>query len=140
MRKGLSSSQQREESVSSDGAQGSRGFSLTEVLVAVICLAVGLLAIASLQMTSIRKGTRSQSLTQATYIAHDRLEFLKNLPFDSSQLRPSQYTDQNVTIQGVRFAGEYSVTEENTLKTIQYTVRWNDGRDHRVTFSTMRSQ
>lgn len=140
MRKGSSSFQQPEGSASSDRAEKSRGFSLTEVLVAVICLAIGLLAIASLQITSVRKGTFNQSLTQATYIAHDRLEFLKTLPIDSSQLRPSQYTDQIVTVQGVRFEGAYRVTEENNLKTIDYTVRWNDGRDHRITFSTIRSQ
>jgi hypothetical protein len=121
-------------------ANGARGFSLTEVLVGIICLAVGLLAMASLQMISVRKSSFNYFLTQATYLAHDRHEFLRNLPIDSPQLRGGHYNDHEATVLGVLLHGEYTVTEESNLKTIDYVVRWNDGRDHRVTVSTIRSQ
>ena len=140
MRQIFFSSRQRGQSVSSEKANGARGFSLTEVIVAIICLAVGLLAMASLQMTSVRKSSFSYFLTQATYLAHDRLEFLKNLPIDSPQLRDSHYNDHEATALGVLLQGEYTVTEANNLKTIQYTVRWNDGRDHLVTLTTHRAK
>jgi Tfp pilus assembly protein PilV len=117
-----------------------RGFSLTEVLIGVVFLAVGLLAVATLQMTSVRGNTFSHQLTQATYLAHDRLEYLKALPFDDSQLRAGQYADRRNTAQGIQFRGEYTVSDDDNLKTIRYTVRWNDGRDHSLTFSTIRSQ
>jgi type IV pilus modification protein PilV len=136
----LFSSRQQEQSVSSKKANGTRGFSLTEVLVATVCLAVGLLAMASLQMTSVRKSSYSYFLTQATYLAYDRHEFLRNLPIGSPQLREGHYNDHGATVLGVLLQGEYTVTEENNLKTIHYAVRWNDGRDHRVTVSTIRSQ
>jgi type IV pilus assembly protein PilV len=117
-----------------------KGFSLLEVLVALVFLAVGLLALAGLHVTSLRGNNFSQHLTRATYLAQDRLEFLKNLPLNDNRLHPNQYDDQRVTFSGVPFARTYRVTEENNMKTIQYTVSWNDGRNHSVSFTTLRGQ
>jgi len=117
-----------------------KGFSLLEVLVSLVFLAVGLLALAGLQMTSLRGNYFSQHLTRATLMAQDRLEFLKNLPLSSNRLLPNQYDDQPVTLSGVPFERTYSVTEANNMRTIQYTVRWNDGRDHSISFTTRRGQ
>jgi len=117
-----------------------KGFSLLEVLIALVFLAVGLLALAMLQVTSLRGNTFSQHLTRATLMAQDRLEFLKNLPLSSNRLLPNQYDDQHVLFSGTSFVRTYSVTEAGSMKTIQYTVRWNDGRDHSVTFTTQRGQ
>ena len=110
---------------------------------ALVFLAVGLLALAGLHVASLRGNTFSQHLTRATLMAQDRLEFLKNLPLSSRQLQPNQYNDQQVTPPGSRmsFQRTYSVTEANSVKTIQYTVLWNDGRrNHSVTFTTQRGQ
>ena len=120
-----------------------KGFSLLEVLVALVFLAVGLLALAGLQMTSIRGNSFSHHLSLATVAAQDRLEFLKNLPMNSDQLLQNQYNEQQVTLSGMSFQRAYTVTQADNmsnLKTIQYTVRWNDGKDHSVTFTTQRGQ
>jgi len=110
-------------------------------LAALVILAFGLLALAGLHVTSLRGNTFSQHLTRATLMAQDRLEFLKNLPLSSRQLQSNQYNDQQVTLSGMSFDRAYSVTEANRVKTIQYTVRWNDGRrNHSVTFTTQRGQ
>jgi len=117
-----------------------RGYTFLEVLIGVLVLAVGLLAIGGLQIASVRGNAFSHHMTQATYIAHDRLEFLKNLPFNDSRLLANRYQEEKVTVAGVVFLREYTVTQEGTLKRIQYTVTWNDGRNRSVTFSTIRSQ
>ena len=118
----------------------SRGFSLIEVLIALVLLAVGLLAVGTLQITSLRGTSFSQHLVQATYLAQDRLEFLKNLSFGDSRLTANRYPDPGTTIAGVTFQREYTVTNDGVLKRIECTVNWNDGRDHSVTFLTIRSQ
>ena len=117
-----------------------RGYTFLEVLIGVLVLAVGLLAIGGLQIASVRGNAFSHHMTQATYIAHDRLEFLKNLPFTDPRLLKNRYQEEKVTVAGVDFLPEYTVTEEGNLKRIQYTVTWYDGRNHSVTFSTIRSQ
>jgi prepilin-type N-terminal cleavage/methylation domain-containing protein len=120
-----------------------KGFSLLEVLVALIFLAVGLLALAGLHITSLRGNTFSHHLSLATVLAQDRLEFLKNLPLNSDRLLPNQYDDQQFTPPGsqISFQRTYSVTQADNMRTIQYTVLWNDGRrNHSVTFTTQRGQ
>ena len=119
------------------------GFTLLEVLAALVILAVGLLALAGLHVTSLRGNVFSQHLTRATLMAQDRLEFLKNLPLSSKQLVGGKHDDQQFTPpgSGMSFARTYTVTEADSMKTIQYTVLWNDGRrDHSVTFATQRTQ
>jgi type IV pilus assembly protein PilV len=120
--------------------QKQRGFSLIEVLIGLIFLAIGLLAIAALQATSIRGNFFSNNLMQATYVAQDRLEFLKNLPLDSPALQAGNYNPIPAILSGVVFNQSYTVVVSGDLKTIHYTVAWNDGMNHNVTFSTIRSQ
>jgi type IV pilus assembly protein PilV len=113
---------------------------LIEVLIGLIFLAVGLLAMAGLQGTSVRMNTFSNNLMQATYVAQDRLESLINLPLDSSQLQAGNHPDGFIPIAGVSFNKSYTVVVNGNLKTINYIVTWNDGINHNVTFSTIRSQ
>ena len=125
---------------------GQRGFSLIEVLVGMIFLAIGLLAIAGLQLSSVRGNFRSNNLMQATYLAQDRLELLKNLPY--ANLAVGNFNEGIVSIPtsgGIAFNRAYAVTQVvdvtngNYLR-IDYTVNWNDGVGHTITFSTLRSQ
>ena len=117
-----------------------KGFSLIEVLIGSIFLAIGLLAIAGLQATSIRGNIFSNNLMQATYVAQDRIEYLKNLPLDSPELQAGNYNPDPITISGVVFNQSYTVVADGDLRTIHYTVTWNDGLNHNITFSTIRSQ
>jgi type IV pilus assembly protein PilV len=117
-----------------------KGFTLIEVLVGLVILAVGLLAIAGMMVTSVKGNYFSNRLTQASYVAQDRLEFLKNIPIGDAALTAGTYAEQPVIISGVTFNRSYTVVDgTGTLKTITYTVTWNDGRDHSVSFTTMRS-
>jgi len=113
---------------------------LIEVLIGLIFLAIGLLAVAALQTTSVRGNFFSNNLMQATYLAQDRLESLKNLSLDSAPLQAGNYNPVPTILSGVVFNQSYTVLVNGDLKTIHYTVTWNDGIDHNVTFSTIRSQ
>jgi len=116
------------------------GFSLIEVLIGLIFLAIGLLAMAGLQATSVRGNFFSNNLMQATYLAQDRLESLINLPLGSSQLQAGNYPDGFIPISGVSFNKSYTIAVNGNLRTINYTVTWSDGINHSFTFSTIRSQ
>ncbi len=116
------------------------GFSLTEVLVGLVFLAIGLLAIASLQGTSIRGNKFSNNLMQATYVGQDGLEFLKTLPLNSADLQAGDHNPGSTVLGGITFNRSYTVVINGNLRTIRYTVTWNDGINHTVNFSTIRSQ
>ncbi len=53
------------------------GFTLVEVLVAVLVLSIGLLGIASLQATSLRNNNDASMQTQASYMASDMADRMR---------------------------------------------------------------
>jgi type IV pilus assembly protein PilV len=117
-----------------------KGFSLIEVLIGLVILAIGLLAIAGMQIASMKGNFFSHYLTQASYAAQDRLEFLDNLPIDDVQLQPGNHNDGTVAISGMIFNRTYTVNVNGDLSTISYTVSWNDGVNRNVSLGTIRSQ
>ncbi|WP_305045114.1 type IV pilus modification PilV family protein [Geoalkalibacter sp.] len=64
-----------------------KGFSLIEMLAAVTVLAVGLLALAGLQMTAIRTNSHAANLTEATALAQAAVERIQALDGDRDWLR-----------------------------------------------------
>jgi type IV pilus assembly protein PilV len=54
-----------------------RGFSLIEVLVALLVLSIGLLGLAALQTTSLQFNTGSYYRTQATFLAYDIIDRMR---------------------------------------------------------------
>lgn len=53
------------------------GFSLIEVLVALLVLSIGLLGLAALQTTSLQYNTGSYNRTQATFLAYDIIDRMR---------------------------------------------------------------
>ena len=115
-----------------------KGFSLIEVLVGLVCLAVGLLALGGLQVAAIRGTSSSHHLTRAAYLAHDGLEFLENLPRTDERLTADKHSLPAVNASGVIFEREYVVTLDEGFRRIRYIVRWHDKIDHSVSFATIR--
>jgi type IV pilus assembly protein PilV len=58
-------------------ARAANGFTLIEVLVALVVLSVGLLGVAALQLTSLRSNHGSAMRTQATYLAYDIVDRMR---------------------------------------------------------------
>jgi len=56
-----------------------QGFSLVEVLVAILLLTVGLLALAQMQTKAVASNAFGNQLTQATFLAQDKVEELRLL-------------------------------------------------------------
>ena len=118
-----------------------KGFTLIEVLIGLIILAIGVLAVAGMQITSTRGNFFSNNLMQASYIAQDRLEFLKNSHLDDGALSNGNHPDDPATVSGIVYNRGYTVVDDpGGYKLITYVVTWNDGVNHNLSFSTIRSQ
>ena len=119
---------------------GEKGFTLIEVAAGLIILAVGLLGIAAMQVTSTKGGYFSNNLTQATILAQDKLEYFKNLSYSDSELMNGEHNEG--TISGTIFSRVYNVLEDagNSMKTITVIVQWKDRGNHSISFSTIRSK
>jgi type IV pilus modification protein PilV len=121
-------------------ALGKKGFTLVEVLIGLIILAIGVLAIAGMQITSIVGTSFSNNLTQASVLAQDRLEFFKSLSLNDARLDTGTYND--VPDIGI-FKRSYQANRNANpnFVTITYTVSWLEkGMTHTVSFRTIKGR
>jgi type IV pilus assembly protein PilV len=79
--------------------RGIAGFTLVEVLVALLIFAVGMLAVASMQAQSIRGNTFSDLLTVGTTLAEGKMEQLLSLASIHPDLQDSN-TSNNANLLG----------------------------------------
>ena len=119
---------------------GKKGFTLTEVLVGLIILSVGVLTITTLHIASTKSGYFSNNIAQATILAQDKLEYLKNLSYNDSDLSSGQHNEG--ILSGAIFSRQYTVAEDagNSLKTITVIIEWADQGNHSISFSTIRAK
>jgi len=104
--------------------QERKGFSLIEVMIAVVLLAVGMLAFAGIQIIAVRNMTYSKDYGKANTYAQNLMEHLKGLPWnDPEELAPGTYTE---TLENNRYTRTYTVTVQGDMKTVGVTVSWVD--------------
>ena len=130
------------------------GFSLLEVLIALVILAIGLLAVAQMQITAIKGNAFGSGMTSASSLAANTLERLMALPYDDVQLTtygnwlPDNITGVEGGVNNAGYVREYQV-EDNTpprlgiqMKQITVRVVWTDsnGRPRNVTMVTQKTQ
>jgi type IV pilus modification protein PilV len=111
------------------------GFTLIEVMIAVVILAVGLLALMAMQIVSIKANAFSSEMTYSTMLAQEQLETLKNLPFTDADLTETETSGVPHELSSVSDdkGGSYTVkwdVEDTTadMKTITLTVEWKSRR------------
>jgi type IV pilus assembly protein PilV len=117
------------------------GFTLLEVLIAVVVLAFGLLAIAQMQVIAIRFNYQGRDATEAVTLARHQLELLKTLPFDNANLADTDDTnngdlydtvtidhaDPNNPIDG-KYTRIWNVADfGGTTKSVMIVVSWLSG-------------
>lgn len=139
-----------------------KGFSLLEVLIALVIIALGLLALGNMQVMGINGNSSGQKLTNTTTLAQDALESLANLSYETLDARsPIDGTTGNFdcdypefnngvscapkTFLGVNYTRNYIVDRSYPVAdsmAIIVTVNWVDqaGNNHAVSVDTVRGR
>ena len=107
---------------------GSAGFSLIECLIALSVFTIGILAVATLVLSSIGENAGARRITEATALAENSLEQLVAKPYD--EIVEDEFTQGGYTV-------AWQVTEDDIIaqtKSITMTVSWwFRGRQRNVT-------
>ncbi len=113
--------------------KGDGGFTLLEVLVAMVILAVGLLGMASLSIGIIKGNAISKEISTATTCAREKLEAVEQLGFADTPSSDTTVTEGYGSMSGYPDCKRQTSTAVDTpatdMKTITITVYWNSDRD-----------
>jgi prepilin-type N-terminal cleavage/methylation domain-containing protein len=107
---------------------GAEGFSLVEMMIAITVIGIGIMSLAMLFPISMRKVSRGDLESRATFQAEAKIEELKRTPW--AGLLNSAGADTVET----SFVRNWTVQEDapvNGMKTVSVTVSWQDSQGPR---------
>lgn len=73
--------------------RNAEGYTLIEILIAITILSVGLLAVATMQISAIRVNDTARRMTRRATIAQDKLEHLMSLGYTHAVLTSGSHSD-----------------------------------------------
>ena len=117
-----------------------RGMSLIEVMIASTILAVGLVSIISVFPTAYVNVDTSGERSKATAYAQQKLEELKNQPFNPGPLTANDSLENGDFTRGWTITQEPGTNIPNRLARIAVTVTWVGSRPQTLTLETLRAE
>ncbi len=151
-----------------DIIQDNRGFSLIEVLMALVVFSIGILAVASMQLSSITGNDRANTGSIATALASGKMDELLTMAYDRPTTLPAAVNyplddidgngaagllDEDAAADHVEtplgLIGNYQVfwnvaddLPAPEMKRINVIVRWTaaDSRQHRVVLNSIKNR
>ena len=121
--------------------EGTRGFTLVEVLLAMCIVCIGLLAVGGMQLSAIQANQSARKTTQANDWATLTVERLINAPYDDEELDLGEHEDSD-NPRGKIFHVSWTVSEGPAVQTkiIQVTVVYPDRQTQKsVTLDFLKS-
>jgi prepilin-type N-terminal cleavage/methylation domain-containing protein len=102
----------------------SKGFSLIEVMIALVILAVALLALAGLMITTTKNTSFGGHMTEAATFAQDKLEQLRAAPWTGIIAG----ADTQVGATGISYARSWTVAANpnGDQRWVTITMNWTD--------------
>lgn len=108
--------------------KGERGFTLLEVVIAMSILSIGLLAIASMQLTAVGGNTFAKEMSESVCLAQDKMDELMVINYSHESLDSGSHGESP-------FQSDYDITWEvvdnnpvNNAKLITVSVTWVDDK------------
>ena len=118
-----------------------RGFTLIETLIAMAIFAIGILAVGSMQISSVNNNASARMRTEAVILASETIEKLMSYEdYDGELLTDSTHKDESTNH---IYCIEWEVDKDDPLpntKTITLSVRWTDGETGCTNFDDKESR
>ena len=110
----------------------SNGFSLIEVIIALFILAVALLALAGLMVSTTKNTSFGGHMTEASTFAQDKVEELKVSQWASVVSGADTRTGST----GINYSRTWTVMNNtnSTQRWVTVRVNWNDRTNHSISF------
>ncbi len=113
-----------------------KGFSLLEVRIALLIMAIGLLGVAAMMTSAIQTNAQASHLTEAYQVAQAEMEGLKLVPWNL--LSSDSHSRE---LRGVNFTSSWTVLSTvGRIKDVDLVVTWTDGKEHSIDLRTKMSQ
>jgi type IV pilus modification protein PilV len=115
--------------------QKDKGFTLIEILIAVLVLAIGMLGLAKLQGVTLLNSAESRMQTHALNFAQDKIEELRNYVHEATyDAYASDAVGTDVVGANATFTRTWTITDNAGYKQIAVLVEWTgiDGTDYDV--------
>ena len=115
------------------------GYTLIELMIALMIFAFGILAIWSMQGTAIRGNTKARRITEGAALASNQVETLMRLPYLNDPTDPTSAPNELIPGTHSRTEDSYTVQWEvstadypiNNVKTIEVTALWTEAGQQR---------
>jgi len=120
-----------------------KGFTLVELMVALVVFAIGILAVGQLQVTSIRYNAHAQRMSEATMLAQGQMDSMLACAYVDASVGTVSYDTSNPT-----YTITTKVTEDSedlsvpiaAIKQINVEVTWTSrGTTKNVTLDSIRT-
>jgi prepilin-type N-terminal cleavage/methylation domain-containing protein len=108
----------------------SKGFTLIEVLITLIILAVALLALAGMMVATTRNNSSGAHITEAATFAQDKMEELRATRWET--ILEGTNKDKVKSSTGIDYARDWNVVTNGNRKTITVAVNWSDRVNHSI--------
>jgi type IV pilus assembly protein PilV len=113
------------------------GFTLIEVLIALLVLMVGMAGILSLQLTSMKATAFSRHATEASSLAEDKVEDLRTVPLDSARFvnGTDQVDARGVAAEDGPYTRTWTISPGADTTIVNVSVSWTERGDEPYTIS-----
>jgi len=107
-----------------------KGFTLLEILIAVVLLSVGMLAMGSFLGSFVNRNAANERMTTGTAMAEEKVEALRSQAL-STDLTAADGSTETLTASGGNYTRTWVINDTNNPHTITVTVAWVDGETPR---------
>lgn len=118
-----------------------RGFTLIEILIALVITVLGLMAVAGMFVANAQGTAYARHATEASVLAEDQLELMLTTPSANLVSGFDQVDEHGTVVTTGGYSRVWTVAWDGNLARIAVTVTWREGdSDREMVFRTLRAR